>query len=87
MRSFNILAGLKQKEDMVSKSQQAQQAQQYFSAPQQQQPVELPTQGVSDDSLISISSLKELANQQMPKKGRGRRNKSDKNNSTIVLDI
>ena len=80
----NILAGLKQKEDMVSKSQQAQQ---YFSAPQQQQPVELPSQVASDDSLISISSLKELANQQMPKKGRGRRNKSDKNNSTIVLDI
>lgn len=74
----NILAGLKHKEEQQPVKQQ----QQHHEVEQQ---VFVST--VNDDSLISISSLKELANQQMPKKGRGRRNKSDKNNSTIVLDI
>jgi len=75
----NILAGLKQKEETFEK-------QPSFSDLQVQQEV-LQAHSVNDDSLISISSLKELSNQQMPRKGRGRRNKSDKNNSSIVLDI
>lgn len=70
----NILAGLKQKEEKPQP--------QPINEIQTTQPVVQ-----NDDSLISISSLKELSSQQMPKKGRGRRNKSDKNNSTIVLDI
>lgn len=79
----NILAGLKQKEDAIQQNiTVASSANVSLPPPQQQQ-----TAGPSDDSLISISSLKELASQQMPKKGRGRRNRSDKNNSTIVLDI
>ena len=38
-----------------------------------------------DDSMISISSLKEIQNQGMPKRSHKRKNKSDKN--TISLDI
>jgi hypothetical protein len=40
---------------------------------------------VEDDSMISISSLKDMQNASMPKKSNRRRNKSDKN--TISLDI
>jgi hypothetical protein len=40
---------------------------------------------VEEDSLISISSLKDLQNTTMPKKSNRRRNRSDKN--TISLDI
>ena len=40
---------------------------------------------VEEDSMISISSLKDLQNTTMPKKSNRRRNRSDKN--TISLDI
>lgn len=44
-----------------------------------------PSMTVDDDSMISISSLKELQNTNAPKKSSRRRNSSDKN--TISLDI
>jgi hypothetical protein len=40
---------------------------------------------MDNDSMISISSLKDLQNGNMPKSSRRRKNKSDKN--TISLDI
>ena len=40
---------------------------------------------LEDDSMISITSLKDMQNTSMPKKSNRRRNKSDKN--TITLDI
>jgi hypothetical protein len=38
-----------------------------------------------DDSMISISSLKDMQNSNMPKRSNRRKNRSDKN--TISLDI
>lgn len=66
-----ILSGLKRKE----------------TAPYQPQTESnsVTVETINDDSLISISSLKELSGQQMPKRSK-RRNRSDKNN-TVVLDI
>lgn len=50
--------------------------------------VAMPTQQTSileDDSMISISSLKDLQNTNMPKRGGRRKNRSDKN--TVSLDL
>lgn len=69
-----ILSGLKKKENPVPPN---------YQPPSNYNLVTV--ENVTDDSLISISSLKELSGQQMPKRSK-RRNRSDKNN-TIVLDI
>ncbi len=42
---------------------------------------------VEDDSIISISSLKDLQNPNMPKKSSGRRRKSDRNTVSLSLDL
>ena len=50
--------------------------------------VAMPTQQtpiIEDDSMISISSLKDLQNTNMPKRGGRRKNRSDKN--TVSLDL
>lgn len=55
--------------------------------PQQQQsmPPQMMSMNVEDDSMISISSLRDMQNTNMPKRSNRRRNRSDKN--TISLDI
>jgi hypothetical protein len=65
----NILAGLKPKTSFQ---------------PPTMETMEPPTNYREDDSMISISSLKELQNSSVPKKGR-RKNTSDKNR--VSLDI
>jgi hypothetical protein len=68
----NILAGLKTKEVIVPQ--------------QQQQQVENIMLGEENDSMISVSSIRDLNNTKMPKRAGGnRRQRSDKN--TISLDI
>ena len=52
---------------------------------EQQQESNVMVNSVDEDSMISITSLKELQNTTMPKKSTRRRNRSDKN--TISLDI
>ena len=67
----NILSGLKSKSAGPSQMESA------------------PTQiymDRGDDSMISISSLKDLQNTNMPKKSR-RKNRSDKNTISLDLDI
>lgn len=71
----NILSGLKPKNIQVSPP--SMQTQQQFTPPPQNINVQ------EDDSMISISSLKDLNSTKMPRKGK--RNRSDKN--TISLDI
>ena len=74
----NILSGLKTR--TVNEPPQQQQQQQY------QQHPNLSVQTVTeDDSMISISSLRDLQGTQMPKRQNRRKNKSDKN--IISLDI
>lgn len=69
----NILAGLKTKTVDI------------HSAPQQSvEPENIYMTSTGDDSMISISSLKDLQNVNMPKKSR-RKQRSDKN--TVSLDI
>jgi hypothetical protein len=50
-----------------------------------EQPSTISMNTVDEDSMISISSLKDLQNTTIPKKSNRRRNRSDKN--TISLDI
>lgn len=52
---------------------------------QQQRPAEQPSFAAEDDSMISISSLKDMQNASMPKRSNRRTNRSNKN--TISLDI
>jgi hypothetical protein len=40
-----------------------------------------------DDSIVSISSIKDLQNTQLPKHNKNRRNRSDKNLNVVSLDI
>ena len=40
-----------------------------------------------DDSIVSIASLKELQNTQLPKSSSKRRNRSEKNLNVVSLDI
>lgn len=68
----NILSGLKTKNIQINEQQQT-----------QQQQTQQPRYNNDDDSMISISSLKDLQSTKLPKKGR--RNGSEKN--TISLDI
>ncbi len=42
---------------------------------------------VNDDSVLSISSLRDLQNGKPPKRSSGRRNKSDRSNNVLSLDI
>jgi hypothetical protein len=70
----NILSGLKTRRIDIHEQQQQQ---------NQQPAVSINT--VDEDSMISITSLKDLQNTTMPKKSNRRRNRSDKN--TISLDI
>jgi hypothetical protein len=73
----NILSGLKPKNVQVSPQQMQPQSHEQFTLPSQNINIQ------EDDSMISISSLKDLNSTKMPKKGR--RNRSDKN--TVSLDI
>lgn len=68
----NILSGLKSK-PMMSSSMESSGPTQIFMEK-------------GDDSMISISSLKDLQNTNMPKKSR-RKNRSDKNTISLDLDI
>jgi hypothetical protein len=43
--------------------------------------------GGGDDSIVSIASLKELQNTQLPKSSSKRRNRSEKNLNVVSLDI
>lgn len=70
----NILSGLKTKAVNIHEQPQQQQTQPSYN------PV------INDDSMISISSLKDLQNTQQPKSSR-RKNRSDKNMNSISLDI
>jgi len=54
--------------------------------PQNQTPVYSANIDLEDDSVLSISSLKDLQNGKPPKRSTGRRNKSDRNN-VLSLDI
>jgi len=65
----NILAGLKTRNVNIHETPPPQQSR----------------QTVDDDSVISIASLKDMQNSNMPKSSNRRRNRSDKN--TISLDI
>jgi len=72
----NLLSGLKTRTINIHESSPS-------PAPQQQyQPV-----FAEDDSLISIASLKDMQGTNMPKKVNRGRNRSDKNTSSISLDI
>jgi hypothetical protein len=73
----NILSGLKTRTVNIHEQQQQPQG----AAPQQ--PGLASYQ--EDDSMISISSLKDMQNTNMPKRTNRRKNRSDKN--TISLDI
>ena len=68
----NILSGLKSKPMMSMPSMDPEPTQIYMEK--------------GDDSMISISSLKDLQNTNMPKKTR-RKNRSDKNTISLDLDI
>lgn len=68
----NILSGLKSKPMMSMPSMEPEPTQIYMEK--------------GDDSMISISSLKDLQNTNMPKKTR-RKNRSDKNTISLDLDI
>ncbi len=73
----HIFAGLKTK--TVNMSEQAH--------AQAQTPVYSANIDVEDDSVLSISSLRDLQNGKAPKRSSGRRNKSDRSTNVLSLDI
>jgi hypothetical protein len=77
----NILSGLK------PKSKPPQQQPQQFQSPTPNN-TSRSSYGIEDDSIISITSLKDMQNANGPKRtNRKRRNDSDKNMNTISLDL
>ena len=87
----NILSGLKTRtvniqEPPMPSMQQPQQPNMNSFMPNINQPAANVTiETLEDDSMISISSLRDLNNTNMPKRSNRRKNRSDKN--TISLDI
>ena len=73
----NIFAGLKTKTVNLHESVPTMQKQPMYSA----------NIDVEDDSVLSISSLRDLQNGKPPKRSSGRRNKSDRSNNVLSLDI